>query len=133
MSAAETWFGGVADFTTLLTSSFFNPPLPPVLLFLTAFEDGVLIDYVFFGLHLFFLGYLVFKSGYLPRILGVLLILGSFGYLTNSSTSILFPSYEAIVSQFLPPFQIMELVLFLWLLIKGANVEQWEERALESA
>jgi hypothetical protein len=104
-----------------------------VLLVLTAFEDGVLIDYVFFGLHLFFVGYLVFKSGYLPRILGVLLILGSFGYLTNSFTSFLFPSYEAIVSQFLPPFQIMELVLFLWLLIKGVNVEQWEKRALESA
>jgi hypothetical protein len=104
-----------------------------VLLFLTAFEDGVLIDYVFFGLHLFFLGYLVFKSGFLPRILGVLLVLGSLGYLANSFTSFLFPGYKAIVSQFLPPFQIMELVLFLWLLIKGVNVEQWEELALESA
>jgi hypothetical protein len=104
-----------------------------VLLFLTAFEDGVLIDYVFFSLHLFFLGYLVFKSGYIPRILGVLLIIGSFGYLTQSLTSFLFPSYEAIVSQFIVPFQISELVFFLWLLIKGVNVEEWEKRALESA
>jgi len=104
-----------------------------VLLVLTAFEDGVLIDYVFFSLHLFFLVYLVFKSGYIPRILGVLLIIGSFGYLTQSLTIFLFPSYEAIVSQFIVPFQIPELVFFLWLLIKGVNVEQWEKRALESA
>ena len=105
-----------------------------VLLFLTAFEDGVLIDYVFFSLHLFFVGYLVFKSGYLPRILGVLLIIGSFGYLTNSLTGFLFPGYEAIVTQIvLVPSAIMELPLFLWLLIKGVNVEQWEKRALESA
>jgi len=104
-----------------------------VLLFLTAFEDGVLIDYVFFSLHLFFVGYLVFKSGYLPRILGVLLIIGSFGYLTNSLTGFLFPGYEAIVTQIvLVPSAIMELPLFLWLLAKGVNVEQWEKRALES-
>jgi len=104
------------------------------LLFLTAFEDGVIIDYVFFGLHLFFVGYLVFKSGYIPRILGVLLIIASFGYLTQTLTSILFPGYEAIISQIVEvPDGILELALFLWLLVKGVNVEQWEKRALESA
>jgi hypothetical protein len=62
-----------------------------------------------------------------------LLIIGSFGFLTQSLTSFLFPSYEAIVSQFFAPFAILELALFPWLLVKGVNVEQWEKRALESA
>ena len=54
-----------------------------VMLFLNAFDYGLLIGLVFFGFHLFVLGYLVFKSGYIPRILGVLLIIASFGYLIH--------------------------------------------------
>jgi hypothetical protein len=101
-----------------------------VLLVLTAFEDGVLIDFIFFGLHLFFVGYLVFKSGYLPRILGVWLMIACFGYLINSFTSLgfLFPGYDALVSQFVfLPSTISEFALFLWLLVKGVNVERWEK------
>jgi hypothetical protein len=63
-----------------------------------------------------------------------LLILGSFGYLAGTLTSLFFPGYEAIVSQIVfAPELISELALFLWLLVKGVNVEQWEKRALESA
>ena len=101
-----------------------------MLLVLTAFEDGVLIDYIFFGLHLFFVGYLVFKSGYIPRILGVWLMIACFGYLIDFVTFFLFPNFGATISGFT---FIGELLLALWLLIKGVNVEQWEKRALESA
>jgi hypothetical protein len=101
-----------------------------VLLFLTAFEDGFLIDLTFFGLHLLFLGYLVFKSGYLPRILGVLVIIGGFGYLIDSFAVFLIPNYEVFLRLFMAWG---ELLLALWLLVKGVNVEKWEKRALESA
>jgi hypothetical protein len=67
-----------------------------VLLFLNAHGYGVYIWQMFFTLHLFVLGYLIFKSGYFPRILGVLVVVGSLGYLIDSFGNILFPNYEAI-------------------------------------
>ncbi len=76
------------------------------------------------------LGYLVFKSGYIPRILGVLLIIAGFGYLIDSVTFFLFPNFDVTIS--LVTF-IGEVLFMLWLLIKGVNVEQWEKHALESA
>ncbi len=105
-----------------------------VMFFLDLNEQGDLIGGIFWGLWLFPLGFLVFKSGFLPRILGVLLIIGALGYVIDSLAGILFPGYKAIVSQIviLPNF-ISEFAFFIWLLIKGVNVEEWEKRALESA
>jgi hypothetical protein len=76
------------------------------------------------------MGYLIFKSGYIPRILGVLLIIGGFGYLIDFVTFLLFPDFDVTIAEFT---FIGELLLPLWLLIKGVDVEQWEKRALESA
>ena len=94
-----------------------------VILFLNAFDYGWDIGYVFFGLHLFFLGYLVFKSSsilfksaYIPRILGVLLIIASFGYLIDIFGKFLFPSFDANISLFTGWG---EALLMLWLLLKG--------------
>ena len=92
-----------------------------VLFFLDLHEHGVSIAQIFWGLWLFPLGYLVYKSGFLPRILGVLLMIGCFGYLIDSVTFILFPNFDVTISQFT---FIGELLLPLWLLIKGVNVEQ---------
>jgi len=100
-----------------------------LMLFLDLHEHGINIAGLFWGLWLFPMGYLVIKSGFLPRILGVLLIVGCFGYLIDSVTFFFFPSFEPIV---LYTFW-GELLLALWLLIKGVNVEQWEKCALESA
>ncbi|MEE9464298.1 MAG: DUF4386 domain-containing protein [Candidatus Neomarinimicrobiota bacterium] len=105
-----------------------------VMLFLDLHEHGILIAGIFWGLWLLPLGFLVLKSGFLPRTLGVLLIIGSFGYVLDSLTGLLFPDYKAIVSQIvIVPNFISEFALNMWLLIKGVNVEQWEKRALESA
>jgi hypothetical protein len=105
-----------------------------MLLSLNAFNDGWAIGYVcFFGLHLIVLGYIVYKSGYIPRILGVLLIIGGFGYLIDSFALLLLPNYEAytlIFSLLIIPTAIGELLLALWLLIRGGKVEQSEKRAL---
>jgi len=65
---------------------------------------------------------LVFKSGYIPGILGVLLIIGGLGYLIDFFAFFLFPNVNATISQFT---FLGELLLPLWLLIKGVNVERW--------
>ena len=72
-----------------------------VILFLNAFDSGWLFSLVFFGVHLFVLGFLVFKSGYAPRLLGILLILSSFGYLVDSFAQFLLLNYASYESIFL--------------------------------
>ena len=101
-----------------------------VMLFLDLYQAGLHIAFVFWGLWLFPLGFLVFKSGFLPRILGVLLIIAGFGYLFEFVTFFLVPDLEITIRMF--TFW-GEVFLALWLLIMGVNVEKWEERALESA
>jgi hypothetical protein len=106
-----------------------------VLLFLNLHESGIYIWQVFFALHWVAAGYLVFRSGYFPRILGILLMVTSLGYLMDSF-GILFPSSGALStlsSVVLAVGVIGELSFTLWLLIKGVNVEQWEIRAHKSA
>ncbi len=99
-----------------------------VMLFLNAHDFGAYIWGAFFSLHLVFLGYLVFKSGYFPRILGVvlgvLLVFASIGYLANSLGKIAVPGNEAIsmiAMVFIMLGTIGELALALWLLIKGVK------------
>ncbi len=100
-----------------------------VMLFLNLHEHGFMIAHIFWGLWLFPMGYLVFKSGFIPKILGVLLIIGGLGYLIDFVTFFFIPDFDAIkMFTFLG-----EVLLPLWLLIKGVNVEQWEKLALESA
>jgi hypothetical protein len=116
-----------ADYLTVFTADQLQALVP---LFLDLHEHGVFIATIFWGLWLFPMGYLVFKSGYIPRILGVLLIIGCFGYLIDFFTFFVFPNFEVEIAVFTGWGE----VLFpLWLLIKGVNVEQWEKRALESA
>ena len=96
-----------------------------VLLFLNAFYGIWGIGLVIFGCHLLLLGYLVFKSDYIPKILGVLLVIASFGYLIVSLGNLLLPTYEAYIEMielvFTLPMIIGELGLGLWLLFKGGK------------
>jgi len=119
-----------ADYLTAFTADQLQALVP---LFLDLREHGINIATIFWGLWLFPMGYLVFKSGYIPRILGVWLILGGFGYLIYVVTFIFFPSFEPIGGIISTITGMGEIVFGLWLLIKGVNVEQWEKRALESA
>jgi hypothetical protein len=91
-----------------------------VLLFLSAYDYVVLIWGLFFALHLFFLGYLVYKSGYIPRILGVVLVLASVAYLVQSWGNALFPEYEAVFAT-IGFLSIIELAFPFWLVIKGVR------------
>ena len=99
-----------------------------VLLFTNLHDNGINIAGIFWGLWLFPMGYLVFKSGFLPRILGILLMIGCVGYLIQSFAAFLLPNLAVNIAL----FTFWGEVLFpLWLLIKGVNVEQWEKRARE--
>jgi hypothetical protein len=116
-----------ADYLTVFTADQLQA-LAPV--FLDLHEYGINIAGIFWGLWLFPMGYLVFKSSYIPRIIGVLLIIGCLGYMIDFVTFFFFPNFDVVISEFT---FLGELLLPLWLLIKGVNVEQWEKRTLESA
>lgn len=94
-----------------------------VMLYLNQYENGMRTIHIFSGLWLFPFGYLVFKSGFLPKILGVLLMLGCFGYLINFLGNTLFPGYHKIgISSYVSlPASIGEIGICLWLIIIGTK------------
>lgn len=92
------------------------------LLLLTTHRFGVLVSQIFFGFHLFFLGLLIFKSGYFPKALGILLSVGCFGYLIESYAYFLLPGSEAITYPGLAVAAIAELWLMLWLLFRSGRL-----------
>ena len=93
------------------------------MLFLKINDYGVLTLETFWGLWLFPLAILVYRSRFLPRFLGVWLIITGFFYLVLSFTSLLLPQYKDMVSNsvFAFPAEIGEVAFMLWLLIKGAK------------
>jgi Domain of unknown function (DUF4386) len=99
-----------------------------VMLFLDLHKHGYLIAQIFFGLWLLPLGYLVFTSAYFPRALGVLLMLGCFGYLADLVAILSSPSFESSLSPFLlAPAVLAEGSFILWLLVKGVNLQPQDE------
>ena len=96
-----------------------------VLVFLQAHSYGYVIGLVFFGVQCLVLGYLVFQSGFVPKVLGVLLVLGGAGYLIDGFARTLisrYDDYQTIfaVVVFVPAF-VGELSFAAWLLVKGVN------------
>lgn len=92
------------------------------MLFLKTNDYYTLILEMFWGLWLLPFGLLVYRSGFIPRIFGILLIIGGIAYMNYSLVSLLFPSYSAFVNQpTLLLVAIGEISITLWLLIKGVN------------
>ena len=89
--------------------------------FLYLYKNGFMIAQIFYGAWLFPLGYLVFKSGFLPRILGIVLMIHCCTWLMNSLQFFLFPGFTAITYVSWPLGFIAEFGLTLWLLIMGAK------------
>jgi hypothetical protein len=92
-----------------------------VMLYVNLHHYGVVVNEVFWGLWLLPFGILVYKSGFLPRILGVWLILNCFAYLADDFTGVLLPQYANMVANFAFPLQFGEVAIMLWLVILGAK------------
>ena len=91
---------------------------------------GYGLSLIFFGCTCVVLGYLIYRSGYLPRIIGILLVIGGVGYLTNSFAQIVASALAATLFPWvLLPGLVAELGLALWLIVKGVDVPKWEARA----
>ena len=98
------------------------------MLFLRAHHQEVLAAEILWGLWLFPLAILVYRSRFLPRFLGVWLIINGFAYLTISLTGLLVPQYEDVVSNYAFPALLGEMAIMLWLLIKGAKSQPVDAR-----
>jgi hypothetical protein len=96
------------------------------LLSLNMYRYGSGIFTVFSGVAYLLLGYLIFRSGYLPKFLGVLSALSGVGFVTSNFLLVLAPAYTS--SLFVVPTIIAGLALALWLLVRGVDVSKWEEK-----
>jgi hypothetical protein len=100
------------------------------MVFLRLYSQGNIVNQIFWGLWLLPFGILVFKSGFIPRILGVLLIIACFGYVASSVIYLLAPHYGPIVSRFMMMLEALgELPIVFWLLVKGVKVQPRGEPA----
>lgn len=112
--------------TQYLTAFSNNQLQALALLNMNSLTAGLVTSMVFFGFHCFFLGYLIFKSRFLPKVIGILLAIASLCLLINSVGYFLAPG--SIPEFILLPDLIAELVLCVWLIAKGVNLPEWERR-----
>lgn len=96
-------------------------------------SSGFAIALLLFSPFFFITGYLIYKSAYLPKWLGVLYIIPGFSYMLSSLILILAPSFGSKYYFFIAgPALIGELSLSLWLLIKGLNLEKWNQKIAQT-
>jgi hypothetical protein len=107
----------------------FTPEQINALIFLSLklFNYGAGLFLVFYGTGWIIRGWLMILSGYFPKILGLLMIVGGLGFVASTVTQVLAPEYRTLYMLFaMAPGGIL---LGLWLLIRGINAEKWAERA----
>lgn len=103
------------------------------MMFLHLRTTGMDIALVFFGFHCLLAGYLIARSTFFPRILGLLLAIGGLGYLANIFATAIPPELAAQLFPYVMlPAGVAELALSLWLLIVGVNVAKWRAAAGET-
>ena len=115
--------------------SIFEKPQRDALamLFLNLHHYGIVVAEIFWGLWLFPLGLLVYRSRFLPRFLGVWLVIAGFAWVILSLTGVLSPQYQDKVNTFSQPAMIGEIVFMFWLLIKGATPKALAARTSSGA
>jgi uncharacterized protein DUF4386 len=90
--------------------------------FIKLHNQGIFMDEIFWGVWLFPFGWLVYLSGFLPRFLGIWLMLACFGWVALSAIAIFSPIYYEAAFKWLQPVFFAEMAFMLWVLIRGANV-----------
>jgi hypothetical protein len=99
------------------------------LLAISLHANGFAIAMVFFGAAMLPLGYLIYRSRYLPKPIGVLLMIAALGYMFNSTAGFLAPPLaDALFPWTLLPGFVAEVALCLWLLLKGVDLNKWPTR-----
>ena len=100
---------------------------------LKSHDQGFAISLVFFGCQCLVLGVLIFRSGYLPKILGVLMQIAGVCYLVNSFVLFLSPGFAGLIfpAIMIPAF-IGESSVCLWFIVRGVNLPKWRERGVSS-
>lgn len=91
------------------------------MLFLDLFKDGIMIAGLFWGLWLLPLGWLFFKSGFMPRTLGILLMAGCFGYLGHAIAGLVIPEWQDLLGKGVLLPAVAELATVVWLLAVGVR------------
>ena len=115
--------------------SAFNQPQQAALatLFLRIHEYGYLINEIFAGLWLFPFGILVFRSVFLPRLIGVALMINGCAYVAIAFTGLLAPDFVDRVTRVVSPALLGEGAIVLWLMIKGARPQPKPVAVISSA
>lgn len=98
-----------------------NPELAKILLNLN--EQGIYVASIFWGLWLYPLGYMVYKSNYMHKLAGIFLYIGGSGYLLNSFVQIIAPDLELLLS-ITDAMTFGEIIFLLWLIIAGVKIKQ---------
>lgn len=98
-----------------------------VLLFLDMHRHGYDLGLLFFGVNSLIIGYLVWRASYFPRALGVLMMAAGVVYLSGSYLLFLAPAQADLFAPFYVIALIAEVSFCLWLLIKGIDVESWDQ------
>jgi Domain of unknown function (DUF4386) len=108
--------------TPVYLTAFGSGPLhAQVLLLLNSYRYDWSFSLIIFGIHLGLLGYLIYRSGYIPKIIGILLVLDGLVWVVNPLQPYLYPKAPL---GFLLPISFMELILPLWLLLRGWRIEE---------
>lgn len=102
-----------------------------VLLFVNLRQSGGLVWGMFFGIHCLLIGVLAYKSAFLPKWIGILMILPGIGYLLNSFGAVIAPDLSGLYVIAVGIGTVGELVFAFWLLIKGVDVREWRLRTGE--
>jgi hypothetical protein len=99
-------------------------------LFLRLHSQGIIVASIFWGLWLFPFGMLVIRSGFIPRVLGVLLMIAGAAYLASSFATLVLPRYAPLVGQVALPLEVAELPIIFWLVIWGAKTRPTDAPAV---
>ena len=99
------------------------------LMFLNSYDYGYAISMVPAGFWNILTGYLIFRSTFLPRILGVLLAISGFYYQINNFAGFLYPAIAARLDPYVFVIGMAELLLASWLVVMGVNEQRWKEQA----
>lgn len=108
----------------ILKSFEINQRLDLGTLFVKLNSYGTIVIETFWGLWLFPLALLVYKSGFMPRFIGIWLIINGFAYLILSFTNLFFPQYGNTIYMYAFPAFFGEFAFMLWLLIKGVSIQK---------